>query len=292
MFENLLIILEQSLILLPLILGAYLSMSLMKVPNLGIESAFVFGAIVGYQSLSYAPEAGLLSLIISLLASSLGGMFVGIITSIITMKLKLSNLLSAIVTIGLFNGISQYVLGSSHAAVTINNLGIIPSIHRFPALSNLLILAIFIFLLFFIFIKTKLGVSCAIYGNNPKFFKKYNISSYFIFFIGMALSGALAGISGYLVTQTNGFVDISMSLGISLFCITVLMMGQALVKTYKPITCIVPLIGIVAYFSLQQLLLKLGFDLRYFNIIQALVILTKVIILQKGLKENQNQLGI
>lgn len=292
MIENIVIVLEQSLIFLPLILGAYLSMSLLKIPHLSIETAFAFGAIAGYNTLSFVPQAGLPSLAISLTASALGGICVGLVTSIITLKFKASNLLSAIITIGLFNGIDQYTLGASHAAITTKNLEFIPSISQFPALSSLAIVAILTCTLFFMLIKTELGISCAIYGNNPKFFQKYNISTDFIFFAGMAISNALAGISGYLVTQTNGFIDISMSLGISLICITVLMIGQALARTDKPISPAVPLLGITAYFGLQQFLLKLGFDLRYFNSIQALVILTKIIMLKKGLKEHQNPLGI
>lgn len=41
------IIFEQTLIYLPLVLGAYCSISLVKVPDLSIEAAYVFGAILG-----------------------------------------------------------------------------------------------------------------------------------------------------------------------------------------------------------------------------------------------------
>jgi ABC-type uncharacterized transport system permease subunit len=45
--DTLLIILEQCLIHVPLLLGAYITISLMKLPDLSIESAYVSGAITG-----------------------------------------------------------------------------------------------------------------------------------------------------------------------------------------------------------------------------------------------------
>lgn len=41
-------ILEQALIALPLILGAYITLSLLKLPDFSIESAYLFGAVFAY----------------------------------------------------------------------------------------------------------------------------------------------------------------------------------------------------------------------------------------------------
>ena len=49
MIETVLIILEQVLLHFPLILGAYISISLLKVPDLSLESAYVCDAIMGAQ---------------------------------------------------------------------------------------------------------------------------------------------------------------------------------------------------------------------------------------------------
>ena len=44
MFNTLLVTLEQTLLYVPLVVGGYISISLMKVPDLSLESAFIFGA--------------------------------------------------------------------------------------------------------------------------------------------------------------------------------------------------------------------------------------------------------
>ena len=47
MINTLIIIIEQVFLYVPLVCGAYISIALMKVPDLSIEAAYVFGAIVG-----------------------------------------------------------------------------------------------------------------------------------------------------------------------------------------------------------------------------------------------------
>ncbi len=55
MIAMFLVVLEQSLLHIPLVIGAYVSLSLLKVPDLSIESAYVVGAIVGAYALIPMP---------------------------------------------------------------------------------------------------------------------------------------------------------------------------------------------------------------------------------------------
>lgn len=91
------IVLEQSLIYLPLALGAYISFSLLKAPDLSLESAYLMGGLAGATALSYLSGCRLeLIFVVTMMASICGGAFVGLCSSCMTSFGKIPHLLSAI----------------------------------------------------------------------------------------------------------------------------------------------------------------------------------------------------
>ena len=75
-----------------------------------------------------------------------------------------------------------------------------------------------------------------------------------------------------MIAQSNGFVDTTMGVGMPLLCISSLIIGKSLYRSEKTLQIFVPLLGVVGYFIIQTILLKLGFDLRYFTTIQAMIV--------------------
>jgi putative ABC transport system permease protein len=271
-----LIIFEQSLLYMPLALGAYLSISLMKLPDLSIESAYTFGAILAskYLLIGHCASTGV-TLFITIVLAMAGGMLVGCTSSLLTQKAKIPHLLSSILAVGVFHGINQAVLGTSiqslaalpNPLIRLSGMTTNQELTMIAAIGALIIVALFFFL------KTQLGFCLAVYGNNPQFFEHHKISGTFIFFVGVLVANSLAGLSGYLVAQTSSFVDITMGIGMSLFAITTLILGKTIIRTRKPITILMPLGGVAGYFAIQQILLMCSFDLKYFTMLQAMIVL-------------------
>jgi ABC-type uncharacterized transport system permease subunit len=75
-----------------------------------------------------------------------------------------------------------------------------------------------------------------------------------------------------------------MGFGKLLLCVTSLILGK-IIPT-KNVSVAIPISGIFTYFTLQQLLLKVGLDLRYFTMIQAFVIVIILVLHRR----NQNHL--
>lgn len=294
MIEIVLIVLEQLLIHVPLLLGSYISISLMKVPDLSIESAYVSGAILGAQVIPHIGSLPItLQVVVVIGASLLGGALVGITSSLITQYAKLPHLLSSIVTFGIFYGINQLIAGSYMSLSTYANPLMMDVIARHPELLTLALISVVFSLFVYAFFHTQLGYALAVYGNNPAFFQHYGISVRYIFIMGIVMSNALAGLSGYLFAQSNGFADINMGFGKVLLCITALILGKTIVRKQKPILIAIPLVGGAAYFILQQLLLKVGFNLKYFTTVQSLVVLGILIMLyRKQTKKHIDHLGV
>jgi ABC-type uncharacterized transport system permease subunit len=55
---------------------------------------------------------------------------------------------------------------------------------------------------------------------------------------------------------------------------------------------IIPLVGIITYFMIQQTLLRLGLNLKYFNAFQALFILSVLFLGQKKQSLTLDHLGV
>lgn len=273
-------IFEQVGLYIPLILGAYVSISLMKIPNLSIEAAYVFGAIMGSQVLLLEGNSGLVILLLTILISLCGGATVGITAAVLSEYAGFSHILSAIITMGLFHGISQWVIGGAHMTIShlYNPLKMINIMTQFPEIFMILLISTLVAILVRLFLKTQLGVSCAVYGDNHYFLKNYRMNQSYVVITGMAISGGLAGISGYMVAQNNGFADSTMGVGLPLFCLSSLIIGRSLYLSRKPIAILSPFVGIIGYFMIQVALLKIGFDLRYFTSVQAILIAVLLIV--------------
>lgn len=251
-------VLEQSLIVLPLIIGAYITLSLLKVPDFSIESSYLFGAVLAFLAKD-------LSMDLIILSAISGGMIVGLCVSLLNQFLKIPFLLAGIVVNGFFHAITQYFLGTA-----VKSFQIIIPFHEMTFMG--IIGGVLLILLFFL-LNSQLGFSFAIYGNNPNFFTNHSISERYIVISGVMIGHGCAGISGFLFAQSNGFVDLTMNFGIILLCLTALMIGKLLILVKRP-NFLVPFLGIILFFILQQSLLRAGLNLKYFNAFQAFSILS------------------
>jgi putative ABC transport system permease protein len=292
--DTILIIIEQCLMHVPLLLGAYITISLMKVPDLSIESAYVSGAIIGAYVVtcsSALPVSVQLPLVI--VASLLGGAIVGMTSSMLTQYAGLPHLLSSIITFGVFYGINQLIAGSYISLSAYQNPLLSNGIERHPEMVALALIAMVVSIGLYVLFKKQLGYAFALYGNNAHFLRHHGISIPYVFIVGVVVSNALAGLSGYLFAQSNGFADITMGFGKALLCITALILGKVIVRSKQPIVILMPLVGCCAYFALQQLLLKVGFNLKYFTTVQALVTLCILVLTyRKQTKKHIDHLGV
>lgn len=293
MIDQLLIMIEQIALHIPLMLGAYISFSLLKVPDLSLESAYVTGALTGacvipmIQTLPWIAQ-----LIIVIMVSIMAGGCVGMVSSLLTQKAGFSHLLSSILTIGIFYGINQLIAGSYLSLSRYANPLIVAWIPKHPELVLLGFIGIALLLLIYFLLRTQIGYCFAVYGNNSHFFKHYGISSCYVFMMGIILANMMAGLSGYFFAQSNGFAEINMAFGKALLCITALILGKTCMPSHKPLNVALPIVGLCLYFMLQQLLLKVGFNLKYFTAVQAVVVLLLLILFQDQRSTTSDSLGV
>ena len=288
-------VLEQSFLFAPFVFGGYISIALMKLPDLSLEAAFLAGAIATSKVISFFGSINSAASIASvIIVPIVAGMLVGFFTFFLTQITKLPHLIASMITIGLMHGMSQIILQTSLLSLASHKT--ILTIFNSSEILPLSIIFLIMTALLALFFKTALGICLAVYGSNPQFFTHYHISTKLVVAAGLMLGNGLAGLAGSLITQAHGFVEITMSTGIALQAITALMLGNLMYKMVchkKKTTVFISVTGIVLYFIIQQSLLRLGFDLKYFTSVQALAVLILMISQYRteNLKKN-NQLGV
>ncbi|MFV0339158.1 MAG: ABC transporter permease subunit [Parachlamydiaceae bacterium] len=273
MFQS---ILEQTLIALPLILGAYITLSLMKLPDFGIESAYLLGAVGAFIAQD-------LPLPVVFAAALAGGAIVGLTVVFLNQCLKIPYLLASVVVNGFAHGSTLYIMKASVSRFALEGVGNEKLLVAGIALAMVVLVKILM--------RSEMGYAFAVHGNNPRFFANHRISRGFVMAVGVSCAHALAGLSGFLFALTSGVLDITMNFGIVMLCLTALMIGKLCVRVRKP-EILIPCIGIAGYFLMQQTLLRLGLDLTYFNVFQAFFILGMLLVKMRSTLTPLDHLGV
>lgn len=269
-------IIEQALMAFPLVFGAYLTLSLLKLPDFSIESAYLFGAVTAFLAKDLdAP--------FMLISAMVGGCFVGGIVSILNQFLRIPFLLAAIITNGFFHGFTQYLLGTSVVSFQVG--------FSFPPFGFIFVVGVITTLFMALMARSQLGFSLAIFGNNPQFFESHRISTSYVVILGVMIGHGLAGIGGFLFAISSGFVDLNMNFGVLLICLTSLMVGKLALSITRP-NIWIPIVGVIAYFVIQQSLLRMGLNLKYYNAFQAIFVLAVLLIGQKKRTLTLDHLGV
>lgn len=281
---------EQFCLYFPLVLGAFISFSLLKIPNLCLESAFLMGTICSHIVLETMPTAPLsIKLLTGTITGLGGGAFVGLICGLIITRGLIAHLLANIVTVGIVSGISLFLLGGACATIGQNESGLtlIPCAHH-PEFYMSSIIAILCGIGVAYLLATPFGKSIAVYGNNPSFFEQHHMSTAYVLIGGITLSNALAGLSGFLISQTNEFIDINSSAGLVLLGLTALILGK------KTRGLLQPIVGLMLFCVIQQLLLTVGLNLTYFTSISSLLLLAIMILTRNKMARAvpTDQLGV
>ncbi len=147
-------IIEQSLIALPLLFGAYITLSLLKLPDFSIESAYLFGGVMAYLAKDHP-----LPLVI--LSAATGGVMVGVIVSFLNQYLRIPYLLAAIVTNGLVHGLTLLFLNGS-----VNGFRLATPVNEIVLLINV---AGVVSIILFVLLRSQMGYCLAIYGKSSVF---------------------------------------------------------------------------------------------------------------------------
>lgn len=239
------------LILALLALGVYLSFRIFNFPDITADGSITLGASVAATLLvhHWSPAA-------ATLAGAAAGALAGAVTGVLHTKFKINGLLSGILVMTALYSINLHVMGKSN--VPLLNEATLAS--QAEALGNrvfgtggadlsvagwsvatrdaamlLGVLAVVAAagLALYLFFRTNLGTAMRATGDNAQMIRALGVSVDAILILGLALSNGLIALAGALLAQYQGFADVQMGIGMVVWGLASVIIGEALVGTSR-----------------------------------------------------------
>jgi len=257
-------------------LGIYISMKIFNIPDITTDGSYTLGAAVTALQLTHHLP-GCLILPSVLLAGGIAGALTGLIHT----KLKINALLAGILVMTALYSVNLTIMGRSNLPlVGIQTLFDLVKLIADANQNSLLIITVFVLVILFIIgylLKTDFGIAMRATGNSESMIKALGVNTDRMKIIGLALANALTAVSGYLMTQYQGYADISMGIGVVIVGLGSVIIGETLINWFS-ITSVwlslaVVLLGAVVFQMVLALTLTLGVDANLLKLVTAAFVL-------------------
>ena len=258
-------VVTQSLILAIMAIGVYITFKILDFPDMTADGSYTMGAAI-----SAAALAGGLNPLVGVLLAVVGGALAGMVIGLLHIKVKISNLLSGILTMGMLYSINLRIMGKSNIP-----LFTFPNLFKgnIPPVVIALIFVLIAKILLDLFLKTGLGYTLKGVGDNEQMIKSLGINIGNIKILGLMISNALIALSGALMAQFQGFADVTMGIGTLVLGIASIIIGLTLFKKIRAVKATTAiLIGAFIYQFTIYFALNLGMLSTDLKLISSLVI--------------------
>jgi putative ABC transport system permease protein len=279
------------LILALLAMGVYISFRILRFADITVDGSVTLGAAVSAILLTEQVHP-----LLATPAAFLAGLVAGAVTGTLHTKFKINQLLSGILVMTALYSINLRVMGKSNLplqqgtrpltsyATDLTEMLTGNARHQAQVLSwtvsvsELIILA---FMLAFVtvvgvaiyaFFRTDLGTALRATGDNDQMSRALGVNVDLMMIAGLALSNGLVALSGSLFAQYLGFADVQMGIGIIVFGLASVILGEALVggQHHLGLAIVGAIMGALLFRLLQALVLRAGLNPNDMKLFQAI----------------------
>jgi putative ABC transport system permease protein len=231
-------------------LGVYISFRIFHFADITADGSFALGGAATTAMLisGWSP-------LLSTLGGFLAGMLAGSSTGILHTTFKIHGLLSGILVTTALYSINLRVLGRSNVSLTDsptlskswaelskicfgdqqrhNLFGWMVGAQDLANLLFLTILVVFLGIGLFAFLKTNLGAAMRAAGDNAQMIRALGASDKVLLIFGLALANGLIALSGSLLAQCQEFADVQMGIGMVVWGLASVIIGESLVGSSR-----------------------------------------------------------
>lgn len=273
--------------------GVYLSFRVYQIPDITADGSFPLGAAVTAKLLKDGWDPTTAT------AAGAGcGAAAGVVTGFIHTRFKVNALLSGILVMTALYSVNLRVMGASNLPITASTLftpldravrgvwgGEVPVLgHAVPAadvgaLATTALVAGALAIALILFLQTELGAAMRATGDNARMLRALGTSTDRMIVLGLGLSNALVALAGSLFAQMQGFADAQMGIGVIVFGLASVILGQTLVGNARSVTLGVlgALMGAVLFRLLVAIAIRVGLEANDLKLITAVVVLTAIV---------------
>jgi putative ABC transport system permease protein len=278
------------LILSVLALGIYISFRIFDFPDITAEGSITLGAAVAAALLVSGVNP-----LAATAAAFFAGSAAGALTGVLHTKFKINGLLSGILVMTALYSVNLHVMGKSNvpllSSTTLGNyaedaartLGMIAGSLRLlgwdvSVRDVSILVGVFgaIMIVGFAldrFFRTHLGTAMRATGDNPQMIRALGVDVSAMLILGLAVANGLVATSGALLAQYQGFADVQMGIGMLVWGLASVIIGEALVGVRSLGLAIVgTIMGSVLFRLLVAMALRWGLDPNDLKLITAVFV--------------------
>ncbi|MDB5119969.1 MAG: transporter permease [Sphingobacteriales bacterium] len=266
----------QSLCFAGIALGIFISMKIFKIPDITTDGSYTLGAVITGTLLSHK-----LPVLATYPIIMISGAVAGALTGLIHTKLKVNALLSGIIVMTGLYSINLTILGRSNLPLLD-----VETVYGFTnwstnsILNSLFLLLIFTSLLISIvgyLLKTDFGLAMRATGNSETMIRALGVNTDRMKIIGLAISNSLVATSGFLMGQLQGFVDISMGIGIVIVGLGSVIIAETIINwlniTSVWFSLLIVVFGAVIFQLVLAFTLSVGIDATLLKLVTSVFVL-------------------
>ena len=257
-------------------IGVYLTYRILDVADLTVDGSFGTGGAVCVMCLLSGMNVWA-ALFIALLA----GLATGLVTGLLHTFMGIPAILAGILTQLALYSINLKIMGKANQSINVDKYDLLISLRwvkelalHNPIIMVILVSAVVIGVLYWFF-GTELGCGIRATGSNPAMSRAQGINTSFNVVLGLAVSNGLVALSGALLSQYQGFADVSMGRGAIVIGLAAVIIGEALFSRIFhnfALKLVSVSLGAIIYYIVIQLVLTLGFDANLLKLLSASVV--------------------
>ncbi|HBZ68124.1 MAG TPA: ABC transporter permease [Bacteroidales bacterium] len=284
------------LILALLALGIFIGFKIFNFPDITAEGSVTFGAAIAASLIA----SGISPLAATLIAF-VGGALAGTVTGILHTRFNINGLLSGILVMTALYSVNLHVMGKSNVPL-LNDTTLITDFEQMSGflfssngLLNLggwmvlasdlavlccvFLLVVVVAFLLFLFFRTNLGTAMRATGNNDQMIRALGVNTRSMIVLGLALSNGLIALSGAFLAQYQGFADVQMGIGMLVWGLASVIIGEALIAKSSPGFLIIgAIMGSVIFRLLVAIALRWGMNPNDLKLITAVFVFIALIL--------------
>jgi putative ABC transport system permease protein len=229
-----------------------------------------------------------------------GGAIAGVGTGVLHARFKIHRLLSGILVMTALYSVNLRVMGKSNVPLLqadtlatraealgkrlfggtqIDLWGYTVAARDLAVLGLVFVFVVIVALLLWGFLRTQLGTAMRATGNNEQMIRALGVDVGTMQIIGLALANGLVGLSGALLAQYQGFADVQMGIGMVVWGLASVIIGEALVGTTQLGLVITgAVMGSVLFRLLVAIALRAGLDPNDLKLVTALFVFAALIL--------------
>jgi putative ABC transport system permease protein len=284
------------LILSLLAMGVMVSFRIFSVPDITTDGSITLGAAVAATLIVAGVPPSLATL-----AALVAGLIAGSVTGVIHTKFKIDALLSGILVMTALYSVNLRVMGKSNVplmsgttlaseagalgekiigSTRVNLLGWPVSAADLSILFGALVCATIGALAVYFFFRTEIGTAMRATGDNSQMVRALgaNVEVYRIF--GLAMANGLVALSGALLAQYQGFADAQMGIGMVVWGLASVIIGEALTGGNRSLglTLVGAIFGSVLFRLLVAIALRWGLNPNDLKLITAIFVFAALVL--------------